>query len=143
MPNQKLVPSSQQRGALSQLLDHVGNMRFRRSDLSERLLALTSPRSRARADALATVLIKEAAAQGRIRRDGHQHWVASARGRTLRDGSLVPELNELQQLSLHTRCPQKWLAIDMESGEVWQPTAQGWRRATPAQMKIAARIACD
>ncbi len=141
MVKQQLIPTSQQRSVLSQLLEHFGTNRFQRSDLSDRLLALTSPRSRARADALAALLMKEAAAQGRIRREGHQHWVASARGRTLLDGTLVPELDELQQVSLETRCPQKWLAIDMESGEVWQPIAKRWRRATLAQMKLAARIA--
>ncbi|QHE89229.1 hypothetical protein [Hydrogenophaga sp. BPS33] len=141
MPKPQPDPSPQNRSALSQALEHFGAKPVRRSDLEERLLGLTSPQSRQHADALAALLIHEAAAQGRIRREGHQHWVAAARGRTLLDGTLVPKLGELVQLNLETRCPQKWLAIDLETCEIWQPTSKGWRHATQANKKLAAKIA--
>ena len=141
MPKPQPVPFPQHRSAMSQALEHFGSKGFRRSDLAERLLGLTSPQSRQQADALAALLIKEAEAQGRIRSVGHEHWVASAHGRTLLDGAVVPELGELVQLNLETRCPQKWLAIDLETGDNWQPISKGWRHATQAHKKLAAKIA--
>jgi hypothetical protein len=41
--------------------------------------------------------------------------------RKLIDGSEVPELAEFQELVLKTRCPEKWLLIDRETGEIYTP----------------------
>ena len=38
--------------------------------------------------------------------------------RKLIDGSEVPELAEARELVLKTRCPEKWLLIDRETGEI-------------------------
>lgn len=35
----------------------------------------------------------------------------------LKDGRIVEELEEARILSIKTRCPDKWLLIDMETGE--------------------------
>jgi hypothetical protein len=41
--------------------------------------------------------------------------------RKLIDGTEVPELIETQELILKTRCPEKWLLIDRETGEIYTP----------------------
>jgi hypothetical protein len=41
--------------------------------------------------------------------------------RTLINGQEVPELEESIELKLKTKCPQKWLLIDQETGEVYTP----------------------
>ncbi len=41
--------------------------------------------------------------------------------RKLIDGSEVPELKEAKVLSLTTKCPEKWLLVDRETGEIYTP----------------------
>lgn len=35
----------------------------------------------------------------------------------LKDGRQVPELPEAKILTVKTKCPEKWLLIDLETGE--------------------------
>ena len=37
--------------------------------------------------------------------------------RTLKDGSQVPELETAKTLKVKTKCPEKWLLTDLETGE--------------------------
>lgn len=37
--------------------------------------------------------------------------------RTLLDGKTVTELEKARTLTVHTKCPEKWLLIDLETGE--------------------------
>jgi hypothetical protein len=37
--------------------------------------------------------------------------------RKLLDGNEVPELDEPKILTVKTKCPEKWLLIDLETGE--------------------------
>lgn len=41
--------------------------------------------------------------------------------RKLIDGSEVPELNEATTLMVTTKCPEKWLLIDRETGDIYTP----------------------
>ena len=41
--------------------------------------------------------------------------------RTLIDGSVVPELSEPQTLTITTKCTEKWLLVDRETGEIYTP----------------------
>jgi hypothetical protein len=41
--------------------------------------------------------------------------------RTLIDGTVVPELVEPQTLSITTKCIEKWLLVDRETGEIYTP----------------------
>ncbi len=36
--------------------------------------------------------------------------------RTLIDGKVVPELEQPKTLTVYTKCPEKWILIDMETG---------------------------
>jgi hypothetical protein len=121
------------RRAASAFMDAL-NGPFRRQQLAQAIYPHTTPRSRDRADQIAQSLMVEMARSGAIQRHAHLHWVKVATKRILRSGREVPELQgPVPPLSLDTRCPQKWAALDMETGEVMVGTAQGWRRATRAQ----------
>lgn len=37
--------------------------------------------------------------------------------RTLLDGKTVPELEQAATLRVYTKCPEKWMLIDLETGE--------------------------
>jgi hypothetical protein len=41
--------------------------------------------------------------------------------RTLKNGQSVPELEEPITLVIKTKCPEKWLLIDNETGEAYTP----------------------
>jgi len=57
--------------------------------------------------------------------------------RVLRSGRKVPEFPETTKLEIATRCPRKWISVDMETGEAWAGSASGWRRATAEESKEA------
>lgn len=128
MATKAINVTGKHRHALMQVIEQFGDTRFRRSDLSARVYPLTTPRSRERADAISERLLREAAAAGTIRREGHLHWIKVGKGRRLVDGSVVAELPAAQTLSLDTKCPEKWLAVDLETGDVWRGSTQGWKR---------------
>ena len=52
--------------------------------------------------------------------------------RTLQDGTEVQELEQAKTLTVHTKCPEKWKLVDMETGEVYIGYATegnlSWRR---------------
>lgn len=41
--------------------------------------------------------------------------------RKLIDGSEVTEIKEAQTLTVTTKCPEKWLLVDRETGEIYTP----------------------
>ncbi len=41
--------------------------------------------------------------------------------RRLIDGSVVQEIETPQVLTVTTKCPEKWLLIDRETGEIYTP----------------------
>ncbi len=41
--------------------------------------------------------------------------------RKLIDGSEVQELESPQVLTISTKCPEKWLLVDRETGEIYTP----------------------
>jgi len=42
--------------------------------------------------------------------------------RTLKDGTIVKELDRPQNLSIITKCPEKWKIVDMETGQEYVAT---------------------
>ena len=149
MPNTLVLPGkpspkkpavrASHRTAATAFLDAVSGP-FRRSALSKVLYPLTAPRSTQRADRLADLLMRELAKLGKIQRHGHQHWVKCSKERTLRSGRTVPELADTMSLALTTHCPEKWLSLDLETGDAWAGGPTGWRRATVAERMEA--VAC-
>lgn len=135
----KLVVSSAHRRAAETFLDAVEGP-FRRAGLSKALYGLTAPRSGTTADRIADALMRELAKAGRIQRHGHLHWVKVSKERKLRSGRVVPERNNVAELRLTTRCPDKWLAVDLENGTVFAGGNGRWRKATPVERKEA--MAC-
>jgi hypothetical protein len=55
--------------------------------------------------------------------------------RTLQDGSQEPEYETAIDLTIHTKCPGKWLLIDLETGQQYRgsekPNMYGkWKRVS-------------
>lgn len=141
MSTKTMTINAKHRLALARIVEVFGAGRFRRSDLSAQVYPLTSPRSRELADAISERVLREAAAAGKIRREGHLHWIKVGEGRVLLDGSAVPELPDAQELTLKTKCPQKFLSVDMETGDVWRGTAQtGWKRQNNVDRAVLAAL---
>ncbi|GIK74547.1 MAG: hypothetical protein BroJett021_35350 [Chloroflexota bacterium] len=121
-------------------LDSVGAKPFRRSAVSKVVYPHTNPRSLSRADALADKLIQASAKTGELVRHGHLHWMRAQKGRTLKSGRKVAELADTVDLKLATHCPGKWLAVDLETGDVWIGSRSGWKRADKEQRAEAAGV---
>lgn len=114
----------------TRLLDQKGSAQFRRSDLTDLLYPLTTPRNRSKAEEHADAIVKRAAKAGEIIRVGQVHWKRVISTRGLRSGRQVKELEGLVELALHTHCPEKWVSVDLETGDVWVGSDAGWKRAT-------------
>lgn len=122
---------------VEQFMDTAGV--FRRSDLAKSLYPLTNPRSLKTAEKLAEMAMNDLARAGRIKRHGHVHWAKVVAARTLLDGNRVPELDRVIEVKLSTKCPQKWLAVDGETGAVWAADANGrWVSADKQQRALLA-----
>jgi len=122
------------------LMDVVSHKPFRRSAVSKVVYPHTNPRSLSRADALADKLIQASAKAGELIRHGHLHWMRAQKGRTLGSGRKVAELADTVELKLSTHCPEKWLAVDLETGDVWAGGSKGWKRASKEQRAEAAGV---
>ncbi len=115
--------------------------RFRRSDIATKIYGALSPRSQARATQLAAEALRTFAREGRIVREGHLHWNVVQRHRTLVNGQEVPERDYAISLALTTRVPEKWVAVDLETGESWRGTPAGsWVRADAVAVAAVAQI---
>ena len=44
--------------------------------------------------------------------------------RKLLDGANVEEAKRVTDLTIRSRCPQKWLMVDLETGEVYSPVEE-------------------
>ena len=60
--------------------------------------------------------------------------------RKITDGSEVPELSESITLTIKTRCPEKYMLIDRETGEVYTPhTTPGtsqWKKIATGNLEF-------
>lgn len=55
--------------------------------------------------------------------------------KVLRSGRVVQVLDEVKALTISTKCPAKWVCVDLETGEAFMGSKTGWRRATNAAIK--------
>lgn len=62
--------------------------------------------------------------------------------RTLKDGSKVEETAEPVTLTIKTKCPDKWLLIDRETGEAYiaysTPGKHQWKKLYNAEWTVDA-----
>ncbi len=60
--------------------------------------------------------------------------------RKLKDGTEVFELEEPLTVTIKTRCPEKWLLIDKETGEVYTPYttpgSQQWKKIATGDLEF-------
>lgn len=136
--NQKLSPAQQR---IVDLFLEVHGQKFRRQDIAEALYPHIRPRLMGNATRLAEVVVRQLQASGKLEKAGHVHWkLISKEARKLKSGRQVPELSNVVDLPLTTRCPEKWVTIDLETGEVREGTAQGWKGASADARRDAAAI---
>ncbi len=76
---------------------------------------------------------------GRIVRHGHLHWAIPKLDRTLLSGRKMAVQEKPVNLPIHSKTPEKWVAIDLETGDVWAGSLSGWKRAgaEPRQESLA------
>lgn len=60
--------------------------------------------------------------------------------RTLRSGRSVIEVIQATTLPIKTRCPEKWISLDLETGDIWMGSGCGWRRASPEISREAMEV---
>jgi hypothetical protein len=62
--------------------------------------------------------------------------------RQLKDGTTVAELDQAVELKVTTKCPDKWLLIDRETGEAYiahsTPGKHQWRKLYNAEWTVDA-----
>lgn len=132
MANTKQVSGAHQR-IVDRFLEERGDKPFRRQDVADALYPSIRPRLMGNARALADTFMQQLQRAGRLVKAGHVHWrMVVPTERTLKSGRQVREHAEALALTLTTRCPQKWVAVDLETGEVWAGSADGWTRASGA-----------
>lgn len=64
----------------------------------------------------------------------------------LPSGRTVACLEQPVAVTLHTRCPLKWVMVDMESGELWRHDGQRFERLSPneaLEVQAVARTAAE
>jgi len=124
-------------------VDERGSKPFRRQDLAEQLHSLTRPRSMKAANELADRLILQARREGTLTKAGHVHWCCvPLTERPLKSGRMARELGEVVNLPVTTHCPQKFVLIDLETGDVWAGAESSWVRANQPEVGEAAAILC-
>lgn len=55
--------------------------------------------------------------------------------RKLVDGSSVTALDQDKTLQIKTKCPEKWLMVDLETGTAWEPTGNHFSSASTQKLK--------
>lgn len=139
MTSQKVSVAHQR--IFDRFLEEQGDKRFRRQDIADALYPHMRPRMMGNARALADVFLRQLHAADRLVKDGHVHWkLVVATERKLKGGRQVREHGDAKELTWTTRCPEKWVSIDLETGDVWEGSADGWKRAGSIAHKEAAAI---
>ena len=59
--------------------------------------------------------------------------------RQLVDGTEVPETDS-QKMTIDSKCPKKWLFVDLETEDIWAWRDDAFRRATPQQVKALSLV---
>jgi len=68
--------------------------------------------------------------------------VIKTKNRTLQSGRVAPQYNKEINLTISSMCPDKWLFVDTETGDVWHKregvfdnkTFKLWRHANEAEL---------
>ncbi|MBU9200151.1 hypothetical protein KTD31_01870 [Burkholderia multivorans] len=103
---------------------------FRRRDLAEVIQAL--PRLRYTSNTAAEIadhIIRHARKADLLEKTGSVYWQfrspKAIATRTLAGGAKVPELPTPVKLTVESRCPRKWVLVDLETGSVYGATETG------------------
>jgi len=94
---------------------------------------------------MADLVIRQSRDEGKLVRRGHRHWGRPGCRRRLISGAEVEELDAPVKLTVQTRVPGKWLAADLETGELWVAgvTRQWVRLPARARMEVLKALSDD
>jgi hypothetical protein len=142
MADSTQISAAHQR-VIDRFIEAQGSKPFRRQDVADALYPHIRPRVMGNARVVADKAMQSLQRDRRIIKAGHVHWsLVVPTERTLKCGRVVPEHKDVQQLTLSTHCPQKWAAVDLETGDVWVGSDEGWKHASSAVAgEVAAVIA--
>lgn len=124
-------------------LEAQGDRPFRRQDFAEVVYQHLRPRKMDVATKVADEFMERARRAGQLVKSGHVHWKqVTLDERKLLSGRVVRDASEVRTLKLETRCPSKWVAVDLETGETWGADVAGesWKRASYDATADAAAI---
>jgi len=124
----KITPALERK--FQSFMDERGAQPFRRQDLASYLYPHIQPRRMEAASGLADAFMNRLHAAGQLKKAGHVHWqLVISEERTLLSGRKVRENADVRDLTLKTRCPEKYVTIDLETGDVWVGSSDGFKRA--------------
>ncbi|KVP75308.1 hypothetical protein WJ96_05995 [Burkholderia ubonensis] len=140
MATSQKVSAAHQR-LFDRFLEERGDKPFRRQDIADVLYPHLRPRTMGAACNLADVFLRQLKSANRLTKAGHVHWqLIVPTERTLKGGRQVQEHADAKDLTLTTRCPEKWACIDLETGEVWGGSDRGWLKASDVVCREAAAV---
>ena len=70
--------------------------------------------------------------------------IKKTKDRQLQAGRIVPQLNQEIKMTISSMCPDKWLFVDLEKGDVWhiregefnqKKAASFWRSANRKELR--------
>ncbi|WP_434715651.1 hypothetical protein [Paraburkholderia sp. A3RO-2L] len=138
-PKAKL--NAAQERAAAAFFEELGDKPFRRSDLAAVLRRHTRPQLMGNALEAADVVMSRLKAERKLEKAGPVHWrVVRPENRTLLSGRSVAENSAVTDLSMKTHSPEKWVVVDLETGEVLAGSKDGWKPATKAVSREAADL---
>lgn len=118
--------------------DRVGEKPFRRQQLADHLNLSRRPRDFNEALHLADGFLRAAAKRGELVKAGHVHWALQRRAvRRLASGREVLAHPGDCELKVSTHVPEKYVLVDLETGDAWGGGARGWERATQVACREA------
>ncbi|MBU9200185.1 hypothetical protein KTD31_02040 [Burkholderia multivorans] len=140
MATKSKLNAAQERAAAA-FFEELGDKPFRRADLAAVLRRHTRPQLTGNSLEAADMVMGRLKAERKLEKAGHVHWrVVRPENRKLLSGRSVAENSAVTDLSLKTHCPDKWVVVDLETGEVLAGGKDGWKSATKALAREAADL---
>ena len=66
--------------------------------------------------------------------------------RHLQSGRVIPQYSKEVEMTIASMCPDKWLFVDLETGDIWHKSEDGsslsWRSATKMEKAELRKLRC-
>ena len=118
----------------------LGAQPFSLGEVSAFLFAIAPASWKRSTRSLAFRLLSWARAQGEIVPCDDLNWLLRKHARRLTSGRFVPEHADILRLQVRTRCPEKYVLVDLERGDVWQGSEKSWKAANDGAKREVSEI---